>query len=80
MRAAIEAASKQIAGHVRTTPIIHLEAGTWGLDAHLVLKLEHLQQTGSFKPRGAFNRILLWSSSRRFHSQMLRSTRPLQKD
>ncbi|TMD62815.1 MAG: threonine/serine dehydratase [Chloroflexi bacterium] len=61
MRAAIEAASKRIAGHIRTTPIIRLEAGAWGLDtniAHLVLKLEHLQQTGSFKPRGAFNRIL----------------------
>jgi len=61
MRAAIEAASKRVAGHIRTTPIIRLEAGAWGLDtniAHLVLKLEHLQQTGSFKPRGAFNRIL----------------------
>ncbi len=58
MRADIEAASKRIAGYVRTTPIVHLEAGAWGLDAHLVLKLEQLQHTGSFKPRGAFNRIL----------------------
>jgi threonine dehydratase len=37
---------------------MHLEAGAWGLDAHVVLKLEQLQHTGSFKPRGAFNRIL----------------------
>ncbi|MDQ6660865.1 MAG: pyridoxal-phosphate dependent enzyme, partial [Chloroflexota bacterium] len=37
---------------------MHLECGAWGLDAHLVLKLEYLQHTGSFKPRGAFNRIL----------------------
>ena len=58
MRAEIEAASKRIAGYVRTTPIVHLEAGAWGLDARLVLKLEQLQHTGSFKPRGAFNRIL----------------------
>jgi threonine dehydratase len=58
MRADIEAASRRIAGFVRTTPIIHLETGAWGLDAHLVLKLEQLQHTGSFKPRGAFNRIL----------------------
>jgi threonine dehydratase len=58
MRAEIEAASKRIAGHVRTTPIIHLEAGAWGLDATVVLKLEQLQHTGSFKPRGAFNRLL----------------------
>src|SRR5690349_15381044 len=58
MRADIEDASKRIAGYVRTTPIVHLESGAWGLDAHLCLKLEQLQHTGSFKPRGAFNRIL----------------------
>jgi len=58
MRAEIEAASKRIAGYVRTTPVIHLEAGVWGLDGRVVLKLEQLQHTGSFKPRGAFNRVL----------------------
>jgi threonine dehydratase len=58
MRADIEAASERIAGYVRTTPVVQLEAGAWGLDGHLVLKLEQLQHTGSFKPRGAFNRIL----------------------
>jgi threonine dehydratase len=58
MRAEIEAASKRIAGYIRTTPVMHLEAGAWGIDGHLVLKLEQLQHTGSFKPRGAFNRIL----------------------
>jgi len=58
MHAAIEEAHKRIAGYVRTTPIMHLEFGVWGLDAHLILKLEQLQHTGSFKPRGAFNRIL----------------------
>src|SRR5438094_10138265 len=58
MHAAIEEAHKRIAGYVRTTPIVHLEDGVWGLDAHVVLKLEQLQHTGSFKPRGAFNRIL----------------------
>src|SRR3989440_9034216 len=58
MRTDIEVASKRIAGYIRTTPIMHLEAGAWELDAHLVLKLEQLQHSGSFKPRGAFNRIL----------------------
>lgn len=58
MRAEIEAASKRIADYVRITPIMHLEAGVWGLDAHVTLKLEQLQHTASFKPRGAFNRIL----------------------
>jgi threonine dehydratase len=58
MRAEIEAASQRIAGYVRTTPIMHLEAGIWGLDAQVTLKFEQLQHTASFKPRGAFNRIL----------------------
>jgi threonine dehydratase len=58
MRSKIEAASKRIAGYVRETPVMHLEAGFWGSDAHVTLKLEQLQHTGSFKPRGAFNRIL----------------------
>ena len=57
-RTEIERAAGRIAGYVRTTPIISLETGLWNLDADLVLKLEHLQHTGSFKPRGAFNRIL----------------------
>jgi hypothetical protein len=43
---------------VRETPVLALEAGAFGLEARLVLKLELLQHTGSFKPRGAFNRLL----------------------
>ena len=35
-----------------------MEPDVWGIEAHIVLKLEQLQHTGSFKPRGAFNRIL----------------------
>ena len=58
MRAEIEAANKRIAGYVRTTPIMHLEDRIWELDARVVLKFEQLQHTSSFKPRGAFNRIL----------------------
>lgn len=54
----IEIAAQRIANHVRTTPILSLEDGAWELDAHIVLKLEQMQHTGSFKPRGAFNRIL----------------------
>jgi threonine dehydratase len=58
MRTEIEDASTRLADYVRKTPVISLESGAWGLDAHLVLKLEQLQHTGSFKARGAFNRIL----------------------
>jgi threonine dehydratase len=54
----IEAAAGRINGRVRTTPTVALEAGAWGVDARLFLKLESLQHTGSFKPRGALNRLL----------------------
>lgn len=55
---AIEAAAERIAGHVRVTPVLRPGVGALDLDLDLVLKLELLQHTGSFKPRGAFNRIL----------------------
>lgn len=54
----IEAAADRIAGHVRITPVLRPGPGAFGLDLDLALKLELLQHTGSFKPRGAFNRIL----------------------
>ena len=43
-------AAERIAGRVRRTPVIEHDG--------LVLKLELLQHAGSFKPRGAFNRVL----------------------
>jgi threonine dehydratase len=46
----IERSAARIDGHVRHTPVIEHE-GLW-------LKLELLQHAGSFKTRGAFNRIL----------------------
>jgi threonine dehydratase len=46
----IERAVERIAGRVRRTPVIEHDG--------LVLKLELLQHAGSFKPRGAFNRVL----------------------
>ncbi|MEO1091793.1 MAG: threonine/serine dehydratase [Pseudomonadota bacterium] len=54
---AVREAEQRIAGHVRRTPTLELAAGEMG-SAALVLKLEHLQHTGSFKPRGAFNTLL----------------------
>jgi threonine dehydratase len=44
--------------HVRRTPVLALEEKAFGLDARIFFKLECLQHTGSFKPRGAFNCIL----------------------
>ncbi|MCX7353651.1 MAG: threonine/serine dehydratase [Alphaproteobacteria bacterium] len=54
----IEQAVARITPHVRETPVMALERGAFGLSAAVTLKLELLQHTGSFKPRGAFNRIL----------------------
>ena len=52
------AARERVHGYVRTTPVVETGAGAFGLDAPLTLKLELLQHTGSFKPRGAFNKML----------------------
>ena len=57
-RADIEDAARRIAGHVRRTPVQVVDVGDPWLPAGGWLKLELLQHTGTFKPRGAFNRIL----------------------
>ncbi|MEM7694820.1 MAG: threonine/serine dehydratase [Pseudomonadota bacterium] len=49
----IEAAATTIAGHVRKTPTFTLDG-----PHPIALKLEHLQRTGSFKARGAFNTLM----------------------
>ena len=54
----VETAAMRIAPYVRRTPVLELEPGAFGFDGVLTLKLELLQHTGSFKPRGAFNRML----------------------
>lgn len=56
--ASIEAAAARIAGRVRITPVIGLAPGDMGLPGRVSLKLESLQLSGSFKARGAYNRIL----------------------
>ncbi len=57
-RTEIQDAGRRIAAHVRRTPVIALEDKAFGIDAKIFFKLECLQHTGSFKPRGAFNCIL----------------------
>jgi threonine dehydratase len=54
----IQAASARIAPHIRRTPLLRMGGADLGLGIPLILKLELLQATGSFKPRGAFNRML----------------------
>jgi threonine dehydratase len=54
----IERAAVLLDGRVRRTPIVHVGPGELGLPVPAVLKLELLQHAGSFKPRGAFHRVL----------------------
>ena len=56
----IRAAYARIEPHVRRTPVIRVDAKDLGvtLTHPLALKLEFLQHSGSFKPRGAFNNLL----------------------
>ncbi|HEX4685603.1 MAG TPA: pyridoxal-phosphate dependent enzyme, partial [Nocardioides sp.] len=54
----LEDAARRIRGHVRRTPVQVVDAGDDWLAGGGCLKLELLQHTGTFKPRGAFNRIL----------------------
>ncbi len=54
----ISQAHSLIRSYVRKTPTITLASGTFGVESPLTLKLELMQHAGSFKSRGAFNRIL----------------------
>jgi threonine dehydratase len=58
-RNAIAATERLIRPHVRHTPVITVDAADFGLEKRpLSFKLEFLQHTGSFKPRGAFANLL----------------------
>jgi threonine dehydratase len=57
----VHAAAERVAPHVTRTPLLPLE---WG-GLRLWVKAECLQQGGSFKLRGAFNRLLLLSAEER---------------
>jgi threonine dehydratase len=50
----VETAATRLAPHVRRTPILRADVDR----RPLVLKLEHLQRSGSFKLRGALNALL----------------------
>lgn len=56
----IRAAYARIQPHVRRTPAIRADWGDLGVTQQhpLMFKLEFLQHTGTFKPRGAFNNLL----------------------
>ncbi|MBI2720011.1 MAG: threonine/serine dehydratase [Rhizobiales bacterium] len=55
-RQAIAAAAQRIAPYIRRTPVIGISVD--GVGRPVTLKLELLQHSGSFKPRGAFNNLV----------------------
>ncbi len=61
----IEAAAKRLAGIAVRTPLINAPVLDDLLDARVFLKAETLQRTGSFKFRGAYNKISSIPEARR---------------
>jgi threonine dehydratase len=53
----VESAAGLIAGRVRETPVVTAGELSRRVGARVLLKAENLQLTGSFKPRGATNKI-----------------------
>ncbi len=59
-RAGIEATSTVIKPYLRVTPVVEVNGADFSLARFpLILKLEHLQHSGSFKTRGAFANLLM---------------------
>ena len=61
----VEAARKRLAGVVHRTPVTPSATLSALTGADISLKLENLQRTGSFKIRGAYNKIASLSDSER---------------
>src|ERR1700680_503619 len=73
-RPLVEAAEARIRAHVRETRVEHSAVLCALTDASVYLKLENLQRTGSFKVRGAFNRILSLTAEERAHGIIVASS------
>jgi threonine dehydratase len=58
LKSLVDAAETRIRAHVRETPLEHSAVLSDLAAASVHFKLENLQRTGSFKVRGAFNRLL----------------------
>ncbi|UGT54775.1 threonine ammonia-lyase [Nocardia asteroides] len=53
----VEAAARLLAPVIRRTPTVESRVLSERVGTQVLLKCENLQRTGSFKPRGAYNRI-----------------------
>src|SRR5277367_528438 len=54
---AIEQARQRLCGVIKPSPLMASATLSGILDAEVLFKLENLQRTGSFKIRGAYNRV-----------------------
>jgi threonine dehydratase len=63
--AEVRAAAARIAGHVIVTPAVPAPRLSGPAGCAVVLKLENMQLTGSFKERGAINRLLTLTGAER---------------
>ncbi len=63
--AEVEAAAARIAGKVVRTPVLRSDAVSRTLGAQVALKLENLHPIGSFKERGAANKLALLTEAER---------------
>jgi threonine dehydratase len=61
----IESAARRIAAHIHRTPFVHSETLSRITGKQVFLKCENLQKTGSFKVRGALNRLATLSDDDR---------------
>ena len=70
----IHAARRFVAARVRRTPLAHSTALSARIGAQASLKLETLQETGSFKLRGAINRLAVLGTAERARGVVAVST------
>ena len=63
----VEAAARRLKGHAVLTPLVESPLLSERVGGRVFLKLEILQRTGSFKFRGAFNRLVQLSAEQRKH-------------
>ncbi len=63
----IEAARQRLAPVLKPTPLQHSATLSRMLDAEVLIKPENLQKTGSFKIRGAYNRVMVLTPEQARH-------------
>jgi threonine dehydratase len=61
----IRKAKERLGQVIRPSPLVHSSSLSRPIDGDLFLKLENLQETGSFKVRGAYNRLCLMDAAER---------------